>query len=92
MLRLEGLVLFRRESEGWMASGWAIGLVGGVENIGVAGESSVVGPRMMAKWVLSVLQVAVYLKASMLIEPDSRNGGREDGEQSPCQLTSPRRR
>lgn len=99
MLRFVGLVLFRRESEGGKASGLGMGLVGGVENMGVAGESIVVGPGMAVKsmWV-SFVQVALASRGLFeglygLVGSDSRNDGRrrEDGEQSPCQLTSPRR-
>lgn len=52
-----------------MVSGWTIGLVGGVENMGVAGESIVVGPDMVGTggyckcW--SLLQVLLYLYGSM---------------------------
>lgn len=82
MLRLDGLVLFRRESEGWMVSG-GIGLVGGVENIGVAGESIAVGPAMTVRvdwWVLFMQVVVVDVVLSerlyLLDESDSRNGER----------------
>lgn len=88
MLRLEGLVLFRRESEGWMVSGWTIGLVGGVENMGVAGESIVVGPDMVGTggyckcW--SLLQVLLYLYGSMfnLILGTTSDGDGEKMENS----------